>query len=50
MAIDRDSSEYGGQTVTGAAWVNLNEDVIADAKDKFKKLASILHRVDAELL
>lgn len=38
MAIERDDSEYGGQTVAGPAWVNVDEDLLAEAKDQFRAL------------
>ena len=42
MAIDPDNSEYGGQTVTGAGWVHVNEDALGRAAEHFTSLANKL--------
>lgn len=39
MAIEPDKSTYGGQSVNGTAWVDLDEEVIGHAANKFKELA-----------
>ena len=45
MAINPDDSEYGGQTVTGAAWPQVNEDTLASAAASFESLKSHLRDV-----
>ncbi len=35
MAINPDNSEYGGQTITGAGWVHVNEDALATRSGQF---------------
>ena len=42
MAIDPDDSEYGGQTITSAGWVHVNEDSLASAAASFENLESHL--------
>lgn len=39
MAIQPDGSVYGGQSVVGPGFVNLNEDVIGSAAKSFEDLA-----------
>ena len=42
MAIEPDDSEYGGQTITGAGWVHVNEDSLGLAAENFTSLANKL--------
>src|SRR6267154_2635688 len=42
MAINPDDSEYGGQTITGAGWVHVNEDDLGLAAQNFTSLANKL--------
>ena len=40
MAIEPDSSPYGGQTVTGPGWPNVDEEMLAAAAASYEKLAA----------
>ena len=40
MAIEPDSSPYGGQTVTGPGWPNVDEEVLAAAAASYEQLAA----------
>ncbi|MEO3757651.1 hypothetical protein ABGB19_05085 [Mycobacterium sp. B14F4] len=40
MAIEPDSSPYGGQTVTGPGWPNVDEEALAAAAASYEQLAA----------
>ena len=40
MAIEPDTSPYGGQTVTGPGWPNVDEEMLAATAAKFEALAA----------
>nr|L8FLZ2.1 RecName: Full=Uncharacterized protein D806_0078 [Mycolicibacterium smegmatis MKD8]ACE06964.1 hypothetical protein MSMEG0071R [Mycolicibacterium smegmatis MKD8] len=42
VTIQPDASEYGGQTVTGAAWPNIDESVLASAASDLEAVANHL--------
>lgn len=45
MTIQPDDSEYGGQTVTGAAWPHIDEELLDATADEFDKLETYLRDV-----
>lgn len=45
MATQPDESYYGGQTVTGAGWPHVNEDVLDATADAFDDLRTFLRDV-----
>lgn len=47
MAIQPDGSVYGGRSVVGLGFVNLNEDVIGSAAKSFEDLAEHIRSEDS---
>ena len=40
MALERDSSPYGSQTLLGPGWPNVDEDQLTQAAASYQKIAA----------